>query len=138
MCRSKRAAPISNALLLGLNLPLIGVSVRLLAVPKPILFGAVLAFSMLGVYTVNHNSLDLVVVWVLGVLSFFMRRYNFPIAPAILGLVLGPLLEQEFRKAMAISASNPTVFFTRPVSAVILAAAALLLLRTLKPSKSHQ
>jgi putative tricarboxylic transport membrane protein len=121
---------ISNALLLALNLPLIGIWVRLLTVPKPLLFGAVLAFSTLGVYTVNHNSFDLIVVWAIGLLSFFMRRYNFPIAPTILGLVLGPLLEQEFRKAMAISVGNPMIFVTRPISAVILAVAALLLLRT--------
>jgi putative tricarboxylic transport membrane protein len=128
---------ISNALLLGLNLPLIGLWVRLLTIPKPLLFGAVLAFSTLGVYSVNHNSFDLVVVWVIGLLSFFMRRYDFPIAPAILGLVLGPLLEQEFRKAMAISVGDPLVFVTRPVSAVILALAALVLLRRLRPAPKY-
>lgn len=122
---------ISNALLLALNLPLIGLWVRLLTIPKPLLFGAVLAFSTLGVYTLNHNSFDLIVVWVIGLLSFFMRRYNFPIAPTILGLVLGPLLEQEFRKAMAISVGNPMIFVTHPISAVILAVAALLLIERL-------
>ncbi len=123
---------VSNTLLLALNLPLIGFWVRLLAVPKPLLYGAVLAFSTLGVYTMNHNSFDLIVVWAIGLLSFFMRLYGFPIAPTVLGLVLGPLLEQEFRKAMAISGGNPLIFATRPISAVILVFAALMLLQSVR------
>ena len=103
-----------------LNLPLIKVWVRLLQVPTPLLFAAVLAFSTLGVYTLNNNIFDVAIVYVLGILGFFMRRYGFPIAPAVLAVVLGPLLEQEFRRAMAISNGDPTVFLTRPLSAAIL------------------
>jgi putative tricarboxylic transport membrane protein len=117
---------ISNVLLLALNLPLVGIWVKLLQVPQPLLCGAVLAFSTLGVYTLNHNSFDLVVVWTLGLLSFAMRRLDFPIAPTILGLVLGPLLEQEFRKSIAISVGDPTIFVTRPICAAILAVALIL------------
>jgi putative tricarboxylic transport membrane protein len=123
---------ISNVLLLALNLPLVGIWVKLLQVPQPLLFGSVLAFSMLGVYTINHNSFDLLVVWILGIVSFFMRRYDFPIAPAILGLVLGPLLEQEFRKSVAISVGDPMIFFTRPISAVILLVASVILLSAVR------
>ena len=111
---------VSNALLLVLNLPLIKVWVRLLHVPTPLLFAAVLAFSTLGVYTLNNNIFDVTIVYVLGFLAFFMRRYGFPLAPTILAVVLGPLLEQAFRRAMAISDGDPTVFLTRPLSAAIL------------------
>ena len=111
---------LSNGLLLVLNLPLIKVWVRLLRVPTPLLFAAVLAFSTLGVYTLNNNIFDVVSVYVLGILAFFMRRYGFPVAPTVLAVVLGPLLEQEFRRAMAISNGDPTVFLTRPLSAAIL------------------
>ena len=111
---------VSNALLLVLNLPLIKIWVRLLYVPRPLLFAAVLAFSTLGIYTLNNNIFDVAVVYVLGILAFFMRRYGFPLAPTILAVVLGPLLEQEFRRAMAISNGDPTVFLTRPLSATIL------------------
>ena len=114
---------VSNVLLLVLNLPLIGVWVRLLQVPTSLLFAAVLAFSTVGVYTLNNNIFDVAIVYVLGVLAFFMRRYGFPIAPTILAVVLGPLLEQQFRRAMAISGGDPTVFVTRPLTAAILALA---------------
>jgi putative tricarboxylic transport membrane protein len=112
---------VSNVLLLVLNLPLIRVWVRLLQVPRSLLFAAVLVFATLGVYSLNNNLFDVVVVYVLGVMAFFMRRHGLPLAPTVLGVVLGPLLEQHFRRAMAISGGDPTVFLTRPVSAVILA-----------------
>ncbi len=111
---------VSNALLLVLNLPLIGLWVRLLRVPRPLLFAAVLAFSTLGVYTLNNNLFDVAVAYGLGVLAVVLRRHAVPLAPIVLAVVLGPLLEQEFRRAMAISVGDPTVFLTRPVSAAIL------------------
>tara|TARA_B110000263_G_scaffold60946_1_gene52374 strand:+ start:409 stop:1908 length:1500 start_codon:yes stop_codon:yes gene_type:complete len=112
---------VSNVLLLVLNLPLIRVWVRLLQVPRSLLFAAVLVFATLGVYSLNNSVFDVVVVYVLGVMAFFMRRHGLPLAPTVLGVVLGPLLEQHFRRAMAISGGDPTVFFTRPISATILA-----------------
>ncbi len=112
---------VSNALLLVLNLPLIGLWVRLLRVPRPLLFAAVLAFSTLGVYTLNNNLFDVAVAYALGVLAVVLRRHAVPLAPIVLAVVLGPLLEQEFRRAMAISVGDPTVFLTRPVAAAILA-----------------
>jgi putative tricarboxylic transport membrane protein len=118
---------VSNVLLLVLNLPLIRVWVRLLQVPRSLLFAAVLVFATLGVYSLNNSVFDVVVVYVLGVMAFFMRRHGLPLAPTVLGVVLGPLLEQHFRRAMAISGGDPTVFFTRPVSAAILALAVAVL-----------
>ena len=112
---------VSNALLLVLNLPLIGLWVRLLRVPRPLLFAAVLAFSTLGVYSLNNNLFDVAVAYGLGVLAVVLRRHAVPLAPIVLAVVLGPLLEQEFRRAMAISVGDPTVFLTRPVAAAILA-----------------
>jgi putative tricarboxylic transport membrane protein len=114
---------VSNALLLVLNLPLIGLWVR--RVPTPLLFSAVLAFSTLGVYTLNNSMFDVGIAYVLGVLAFFMRLFGFPLAPTILGVVLGPLIEQEFRRALAISGGDPSVFVARPLSAAILAIAFL-------------
>ena len=111
---------VSNVLLLALNLPLIGIWVRLLRVPTSLLFATVLAFSTLGVYTLNNSMFDVGIVYVLGILAFFMRLYGFPMAPTILAVVLGPLMEQEFRRAVAISGGDPSVFLTRPLSAVIL------------------
>lgn len=118
---------VSNALLLILNLPLIRIWVLLLRVPAPLLFAAVLAFATLGVYTLNNNLFDVAVVYVLGLLACVLRRYRVPLAPTVLAVVLGPLLEQEFRRAMAIAGGDATVFVTRPLSAglLLLAAAAL-------------
>ena len=111
---------VSNVLLLVLNLPMIRVWVRLLQIPRPLLFAAVLAFATLGVYTLNNNIFDVGLTYGLGVVGFFMRRHNIPLAPTILAVVLGPLLEQEFRRAMSISGGDLTVFLERPVSAAIL------------------
>lgn len=116
---------VSNALLLVLNLPLVGLWVRLLRTPRPLLFAAVLAFSTLGVLTLNNSLFDVAVAYALGVAAVVLRRHAVPLAPIVLAVVLGPLLEQEFRRAMAISVGDPTVFLTRPAAAAILAAAAL-------------
>jgi putative tricarboxylic transport membrane protein len=111
---------VSNALLLVLNLPMIRLWVRLIHVPRPLLFAAVLTFSTVGVYTLNNNMFDVMVAYGLGLLAYFMRCYNVPLAPTIMAVVLGPLLEQEFRRAMSISGGDPSVFLARPVSAAIL------------------
>ena len=111
---------VSNVLLLVLNLPMIRVWVRLLQIPRPLLFAAVLAFATLGVYSLNNNIFDVGLTYGLGVVGFFMRRHNIPLAPTILAVVLGPLLEQEFRRSISISGGDLTVFLTRPVSAAIL------------------
>lgn len=118
---------VSNTLLLILNLPLIRIWVQLLRVPAPLLFAAVLAFATLGVYTLNNDVFDVGVVYVLGLLACVMRRYRVPLAPTVLAVVLGPLIEQEFRRAMAIAGGDLTVFVTRPLSAALLLLAVLAL-----------
>jgi len=112
---------IANILLVVLNLPLVGVWARLLKVPYSILYSAVLVFSTLGAYSLQGSLADVGIAWGLGVLAFVMRRFGFPIAPVLLALVLGPLIEQEFRRAMSISSGDIAIFFTRPISATLLA-----------------
>jgi len=114
---------IGNAMLLVLNLPLVGLWVRLLTIPAPLLYGGILVFSTLGVYSLNHSLVDLVLLYILGLLGFFMRRYDFPVAPCIIGLILGPMAEGQFRRALAISQGDPSVFLTQPISAGFLLAA---------------
>jgi len=115
---------IGNVMLLILNLPLVGLWVRLLSVPPPLLYGGILVFSSLGVYGLNHSVADLVVLLVIGLIGLAMRRYGFPIAPVIIGLILGPMAEEQFRRAMMISQGDATVFIAHPLSLTFLIAAA--------------
>jgi putative tricarboxylic transport membrane protein len=117
---------IGNVLLLILNLPLAGLWVKLLEVPRPWLYGGILVFATLGAYTLNNNVVDLVILWLIGLLGFAMRVLDVPVAPCVVGLILGPLAEQQFRRALAISQGDPSVFFTHPLAlALLLVAAAL-------------
>lgn len=114
---------IGNAMLLVLNLPLVGLWVRMLDIPATVLYPLILAICTLGVYSLNHNVVDLGIMFVLGLLGFVFRRAGFPLAPIVLGLVLGPLLETEFRRALTGSRGDWTVLVTRPIAAAILAVA---------------
>ena len=116
---------ISNLLLLVLNLPLVGVWAQLLRAPRDILYSCILVFSSLGAYSLQGSIGDVVIAWCLGVMAYVLRRFNFPIAPILLALVLGPLLEQEFRRALAVSSGELSIFFTRPISATLLALSAV-------------
>jgi putative tricarboxylic transport membrane protein len=119
---------IGNVMLLVLNLPLVGVWARVMLVPRPLLFGGILVLASLGAYSLNRSMLDLVILYGVGVVGCVMRVYDFPLVPAVLGLVLGPLSEQQFRRAAAISEGDLSVFFTRPISAALLTAAAAVML----------
>jgi putative tricarboxylic transport membrane protein len=118
---------IGNLMLLVLNLPLIRLWVKLLEIPQPLLYSGIVVFATLGVWSLSNSVVDLITMVVIGILGFGMRRLDFPIAPTILGLVLGPRIEQEFRRALAISQGDPTTFITRPISAAILVVALLAL-----------
>jgi putative tricarboxylic transport membrane protein len=120
---------IGNVMLLVLNLPLIRLWVKILSIPRALLYSAILVFATLGVYSVASSLIDVLVMYIIGVVGFFMRRYDFPIAPMILGVILMPLLESQFRRALQISQGDLTIFITRPISAILLltAVAALLL-----------
>ena len=99
-----------------------------LLLPRPLLFGVVLVLASLGVYSLNRSLLDVGLLYAVGALGLALRVLDVPLVPAVLGLVLGPMAEQQFRRAVAISEGDLTVFVTRPISAALLAAAALALL----------
>jgi putative tricarboxylic transport membrane protein len=119
---------IGNVMLLVLNLPLAGVWARIMLVPRPLLFGGILVLASLGTYTLNRSMLDLALMYGVGAVGCAMRAYDFPLVPAVLGLILGPLSEQHFRRAMAIGEGSLSVFTTRPLAAMLLVLAVLVLL----------
>lgn len=119
---------IGNLMLLVLNLPLAGVWVRLLEIPRPLLYGGILVFATVGVYSLNNSVFDLGLLYMIGLIGYAMRRFDIPVAPAIVGMILGPLAETQFRRALTISAGDWTVFFTRPLAATLLAIAVLVVL----------
>ncbi|HET7686902.1 MAG TPA: tripartite tricarboxylate transporter permease [Candidatus Limnocylindria bacterium] len=120
---------IGNVMLLVLNLPLIPLWVKILSIPRSLLYAAILVFATLGVYSVANSIVDVLVMYVIGVMGFFMRRYDFPVGPMILGVILAPMMEAQFRRAVQVSQGDLSVFLTRPISAVLLltAVAALIL-----------
>jgi putative tricarboxylic transport membrane protein len=118
---------IGNVMLLVLNLPMIAVWVKLLQIPAPHLYAGILVFATIGTYGITQSPVDLVLLYLIGALGYLMRRYDFPAAPVIIGMILGPLAEQNFRQAMTISAGDWTVLFTRPLSATLLALTAVAL-----------
>jgi putative tricarboxylic transport membrane protein len=118
---------IGNVMLLVLNLPLVGLWVKILKIPMPLLYGGILVFATIGTYGISRSVVDLMLLYAMGVMGFFMRRYDFPTAPVIIGMILGPLAEQNFRQAMTISQGDMTTFLTRPISATLLLLAVLAL-----------
>jgi putative tricarboxylic transport membrane protein len=117
---------VANVLLVVLNLPLVGLWVQLLRIPKGLLTSIILVFSTVGAYSLQGSLGDVVIVWLLGVAAFLLRRYGFPIAPVLLGLVLGPLIEQDLRRSLAMSSGDFSIFLTRPIAASILALIAVI------------
>jgi putative tricarboxylic transport membrane protein len=125
---------IGNLMLIVLNLPLIGVWVKLLSVPYRWLFPAILMFCAIGVYSTNNNSFDIWMVAVFGLIGYSFIKLGCEPAPLLLGLILGPMMEEYLRRALLISRGDWSVFVTRPISASLLAAALLLLVIVLLPS----
>ncbi len=119
---------IANLMLLVLNLPLIGLWVRLLTIPRPWLFGGILVFATLGTIGVNPSPVELGMLLIFGVMGYLMRLYDYPIAPVIVGLILGPMAEQQLRRALAISQGDVTTLVQSPVAAVLLGLALLALI----------
>jgi putative tricarboxylic transport membrane protein len=112
---------IGNVMLLVLNLPLAPLWVRLLMIPRPYLYAGIMMFALLGAWSVNGSTADLVILLIIGLVGYVMRVYDFPVAPVLVGMILGPLSEQQLRRALAISQGDPSVFLTRPLSAALLA-----------------
>jgi putative tricarboxylic transport membrane protein len=119
---------IGNVLLVILNVPLIGVWVRMLQVPYRFLFPSALFFIAVGVYSTRNNLFDVAIVAAFGIIGAILLALEFPLSPIVLGFVLGPMLEENFRRAMLLSRGDLTVFVTRPIAAGFIAVCALLVL----------
>jgi putative tricarboxylic transport membrane protein len=118
---------IGNVMLLVLNLPLIALWVRMLRIPEPLLYGGILVFATIGTYGISQSWIDLLLLYLMGGMGFLMRRFDFPTAPVIIGMILGPLAEQEFRRAMTISQGDLMIFVEKPLSLTLLVIAVLAL-----------
>jgi len=110
---------IGNTLLLVMNLPLVRVWVQLLKIPRPYLFAGISCFALLGAYALNGSTFDLQVAIAIGIVGFLFRRFGMPITPLILGLILGPNLELQFRRALQISAGDYGTLIATPLSKIL-------------------
>jgi putative tricarboxylic transport membrane protein len=110
---------IGNVMLLILNLPLVGMWASMLRIPYKILMPLIVTLSAVGVFATDNNVFDMWVMFAFGVIGYLMRKLEFPAAPAVLGLVLGPLVERSLRQSLTISHGDLSIFFTRPISAVL-------------------
>jgi putative tricarboxylic transport membrane protein len=125
---------IGNVMLLVLNLPLIGMWVQLLRLPYNILFPMILLFTVVGVFASSNNVFDLYVMIAFGIFGYLTRKLGYEAAPLVLAFVLGAIMENKLRTALIISAGDLTTFITKPISAVCLAIAAIMLLMPLIPT----
>ncbi|HEX9671857.1 MAG TPA: tripartite tricarboxylate transporter permease [Burkholderiales bacterium] len=127
---------IGNLLLVVLNLPLVGLWVKLLAVPYRWLFPSIILFCCIGNYSVSNNPFDLYLCAIIGVLGYVLVKLECEPAPLLLGYVLGPLLEENLRRALLIARGDPTVFFTRPISLAFMIAAVLIFVVMVVPARA--
>lgn len=119
---------IGNVILLVLNLPLVGLWVKLLKIPPPWLYAGIIVVSTAGVYGAGNSIFNVALLYAFGLVGYAMRRFDFPAAPLIVGLILAPMAEQSMRQALTISMGDWSTFVTRPLSGSLLAVAALLLI----------
>jgi putative tricarboxylic transport membrane protein len=115
---------VANVMLVVLNLPLVGLWVRLLAIPQPWLYAGILVFACMGTIAANASPVEILMLAAFGALGFGMRRFDYPIAPMVVGLILGPLAEAQLRRALAISVGDPMTLVESPIAATLLALAA--------------
>jgi putative tricarboxylic transport membrane protein len=124
---------IGNVMLLVLNLPMIGLWIKILKVPYPILFPLILLFCMIGAYSLNNNIVEVFLMVLFGVIGYLFKKFKYEGAPLVLALVLGPIMETSLRRSLVISYGDPMIFLTRPISAVLLGISFLLLVLPLLP-----
>ena len=131
---------IGNLMLLVLNLPMVGLWVKLLKIPKPQLYAGILIFATVGAYGMRQSAFDVFLLYVIGAVGVVMRRFDFPTAPVVVGMILGPLAEAQMRNAVAIGEGSWSIFVTRPMSLslVLLVLAVLLLPRVLRQVARRQ
>ena len=125
---------LGNAMLLVLNLPLIPIWIKVLKIPYSILFPLILIFCLIGVYSLNFSQVEIGLMIGFGVLGYLMRKFKFEMAPLILALVLGPMMESNLRLSLLINQGDASVFLTKPISAAFMAVSALLIMSTMIPS----
>jgi TctA family transporter len=125
---------IGNLMLIILNLPLIGMWIKLLSVPYRWLYPSIVLFCAIGVYSTNNNTFDIWLVGLFGVIGYLFIKLGTEPAPLLLGFILGPMMEEYLRRALLLSRGDWSVFLTRPLSAGLLAGAVLLLVIVLMPS----
>lgn len=111
---------IGNVMLLVLNLPMVGLWVKLLKIPKPQLYAGILIFATVGAYGMRQSTFDLFLLYGIGLLGVLMRRFDFPTAPVVVGMILGPLAEAQMRNAVSIGEGSWLVFVQRPMSLTLL------------------
>jgi putative tricarboxylic transport membrane protein len=125
---------IGNAMLVILNLPMIGLWVKLLQVPYRLLFPAIMAFSAIGIYSVNNSSFEIYLTAAFGIVGFICMRLGFPLAPMLLGFVLGPMMEENLRRSMLMSGGDATVFVRQPISLAFIIATVMILVVMVLPA----
>lgn len=119
---------IGNALLLVINLPLVGLWAKLLSIPVPFLYGGIVTFAMVGAYVLNNNVFDLWAAIVIGVIGLLFRKFGYPITPLILGVILGPMAEQQFRRSLQGAAGDPSILVSTPFTIAVYITLALVLI----------
>jgi putative tricarboxylic transport membrane protein len=123
---------VGNLMLLALNLPLVGLFVRVLQIPYAYLYPLIIMFCIVGVYLVNNSIVDVWIMLVMGVVGYLLRKLDFDPAPLVLGLVIAPTLELSLRQSLVMSSGHWTIFFSRPIAAALFAISALLLVLALR------
>jgi putative tricarboxylic transport membrane protein len=118
---------VGNLMLLALNLPLVGLFVNVLRIPYVYLYPLVIMFCIIGVYAVNNSIVDVWIMLIMGVVGYGLRKFSLDPAPLVLGLVIAPTFEMSLRQSLIMSNGNWTIFFQRPIAAVLLAGCAVLL-----------
>ena len=124
---------LGNVMLLILNLPLVGLWVKLIRIPYSYLFPFIFLFCLLGAYAVRNNVFDIGMMIFFGIVGFFMRKFGYETAPFILAFILGPMFEEHFRRSLILSYGSFFIFIERPISAIFLGVGIFLLLSSLLP-----
>jgi putative tricarboxylic transport membrane protein len=119
---------MGNFMLLLLNLPLIGLWVKVLKIPYRILMPLIVLFCLIGSYSINNNLTEVIIMITFGIVGYILRKFEYEEAPMVLAFILGPLLEKNFRQSLIMSSGDFSIFFNRPISAVAMAIAILLII----------
>jgi putative tricarboxylic transport membrane protein len=118
---------VGNLMLVVLNLPLVGMWVKVLRIPRHYLYAGILLFGALGSYALNFSPVDVLLLVLIGLAGFFMRRYGYPVAPLVVGMILGPMAEDRLRRSLAISQGDLTYLVSSPFAATAYVAIVVLL-----------